>query len=44
MTFACLSGSIVINRIGLRMTLAIGTIGYVIYSAALYQNNRHGTE
>ncbi|OAG12354.1 uncharacterized protein CC84DRAFT_1159686 [Paraphaeosphaeria sporulosa] len=44
MTFACLSGSVVINHIGLRHTLALGTTGYVLYSAALYQNNRYGTE
>ncbi|KAF2680761.1 hypothetical protein K458DRAFT_344517 [Lentithecium fluviatile CBS 122367] len=43
MTFACLGGSIVINRIGLRYTLCLGTVGYVLYSAALYQNNRYGT-
>ncbi|KAF2034204.1 hypothetical protein EK21DRAFT_85645 [Setomelanomma holmii] len=44
MTFTCLSGSIVINHIGLRYTLALGTTGYTLYSAALYQNNRYGTE
>lgn len=43
MTFACLSGSVLINRIGFRYALALGTVGYSIYSAALYQNNRHGT-
>ncbi|OAL47410.1 MFS general substrate transporter [Pyrenochaeta sp. DS3sAY3a] len=44
MTFTCLSGSVVINRIGLRNTMALGTTGFVLYSAALYQNNRYGTE
>lgn len=44
MAFTCLSGSIVINRIGLRYALAIGTTGYALYSAALYQNNRYGTQ
>ncbi|KAF2791865.1 hypothetical protein K505DRAFT_247965 [Melanomma pulvis-pyrius CBS 109.77] len=44
MTFTCLSGSIVINRIGLKFTLAFGTTGYALYSAALYQNNRYGTQ
>ncbi|PVH95664.1 MFS general substrate transporter [Periconia macrospinosa] len=43
MTFTCLSGSVLINRIGLRYTIALGTTGYVLYSAALYQNNRYGT-
>ena len=40
----CLTGSILINRIGFRYALALGTVGYSIYSAALYQNNRHGTQ
>jgi MFS family permease len=44
MTISCLSGSIVANKIGLKNTLAVGTIGYVLYSAALYQNNRYGTK
>lgn len=44
MTFTCLGGSVLINKIGLRYSLALGTAGYSIYSAALYQNNRHGTE
>lgn len=43
MTFACLSGSVVASRIGLKYTLILGTTGYVLYSAALYQNNRYGT-
>ncbi|KAF5559222.1 hypothetical protein FMEXI_95 [Fusarium mexicanum] len=44
MTLTCLSGSIIANRIGLKYTLTLGTTGFVIYSAALYQNNRYGTE
>lgn len=44
MTFACLSGSVLINHIGLRYTLVFGTTGYALYCAALYQNNRYGTE
>lgn len=32
------------NRFGLRNSLVVGTVGYVIYSAALYTNNRYGTE
>lgn len=43
MTVTCLSSSLIINRIGLRWTLVIGTTGYALYSAALYQNNRYGT-
>ncbi|KAI1100460.1 MFS general substrate transporter [Jackrogersella minutella] len=44
MTFTCLSGSMMANRFGLRNSLVVGTTGYVIYSAALYTNNRYGTE
>ena len=44
MTFTCLSGSVVINHVGLRYTMALGTTGYALYSAALYQNNRYGTQ
>jgi MFS family permease len=43
MTITCLSSSLIINRIGLRYTLCLGTTGYALYSAALYQNNRYGT-
>lgn len=43
MTFACLTGSIVANRFGLKGALIFGTTGYVLYSAALYTNNRYGT-
>ncbi|KAI7784385.1 hypothetical protein LA080_010168 [Diaporthe eres] len=43
MTFACLTGSIVANRFGLKAALIFGTTGYVLYSAALYANNRYGT-
>lgn len=44
MTITCLCGSIVANRIGLKNTLILGTTGYVLYSAALYTNNRYGVE
>ncbi|KAI0109790.1 MFS general substrate transporter [Daldinia grandis] len=44
MTLTCLSGSMMANRFGLRTSLVVGTVGYVIYSAALYTNNRYGTE
>lgn len=43
MTITCLLSSVLVNRVGLRWTLMIGTVGYVLYSAALYQNNRYGT-
>ncbi|KPM38723.1 hypothetical protein AK830_g7843 [Neonectria ditissima] len=44
MTVTCLTGSLVANRFGLRNTLIFGTTGYVLYSAALYTNNRYGVE
>ncbi|KAF4123122.1 DUF895 domain membrane protein [Geosmithia morbida] len=44
MTATCLAGSLVSNRIGLKNTLMLGTTGYVLYSAALYTNNRYGTQ
>ena len=37
-------GSAVVQRVGLRQALAIGCVGYAPYSAALYCNNRFGTE
>jgi hypothetical protein len=40
MTITCFSGSVIINWIGLRYTLAFGTTGYVFYSAALYVTSR----
>ncbi|KAI1843256.1 hypothetical protein JX265_012171 [Neoarthrinium moseri] len=43
MTFTCLTGSLMVNRFGYRTALVFGTVGYVIYSAALYTNNRYGT-
>jgi hypothetical protein len=33
----------IINRFGYKWSLVFGTVGYVIYSAALYTNNRYGT-
>ncbi|KAI5862033.1 MFS general substrate transporter [Durotheca rogersii] len=44
MTFTCLTGSMMANRFGLRNSLVVGTVGFVIYSAALYTNNRYGNE
>lgn len=43
MTLTCLAGSTAANRFGLRASLVFGTTGYVLYSAALYANNRYGT-
>ncbi|KAI6461010.1 hypothetical protein MCOR17_006498 [Pyricularia oryzae] len=33
-----------VNWIGVKQTLILGTLGWSIYSGALYQNNRFGTE
>ncbi|KAH7394283.1 hypothetical protein BKA66DRAFT_438646 [Pyrenochaeta sp. MPI-SDFR-AT-0127] len=44
MIYISLSGSILINRIGIRYTLALGAKGYALYPAALYQNNRYGIQ
>ncbi|KXT06750.1 hypothetical protein AC579_10473 [Pseudocercospora musae] len=43
MGFLCLFGGPISNRIGLSWTLLLGAVGYPIYSAGLYCNNRYGT-
>lgn len=42
MGFLCLFGGPIANRIGLAWTLLLGAVGYPIYSAGLYTNNRYG--
>ncbi|KAJ5585951.1 hypothetical protein N7450_005738 [Penicillium hetheringtonii] len=44
MGFLCLFGGPIANRIGMNWTLVLGAVGYPIYSAALYTNNRYGNE
>lgn len=44
MVFGCLIFSALANKFGLKSILIIGTLGYAPYSAALYVNNRYGTE
>ncbi|KAF4126399.1 Ion channel regulatory protein UNC-93 [Geosmithia morbida] len=44
MVFGCSIFSMVANKIGINKVLIIGTLGYAPYSAALYVNNRYGTE
>ncbi|KAA8564084.1 hypothetical protein EYC84_012071 [Monilinia fructicola] len=39
----CLLGGPIANRIGLKYTLTLGAVGYPVYSAGLYANNRYGT-
>jgi MFS family permease len=42
MGFLCLFGGPISNRIGLGWTLFLGAVGYPVYSAGLYVNNRYG--
>ncbi|SPO06496.1 related to DUF895 domain membrane protein [Cephalotrichum gorgonifer] len=42
MGFLCLFGAPIANRIGLGWTLFLGAVGYPLYSAGLYTNNRFG--
>lgn len=42
MTVTCFAGPWLTNLIGFRMTLALGSLGYPLYSAGLYVNNRFG--
>ena len=44
MGILCLFGGPIANRIGLANTLLLGAVGYPIYSAGLYTNNRYGNE
>ncbi|KAH6900201.1 DUF895 domain membrane protein [Thelonectria olida] len=44
MVFGCLIFAVGANKFGIKKTLVIGTLGYAPYSAALYTNNRYGTE
>ncbi|PPJ52565.1 hypothetical protein CBER1_10856 [Cercospora berteroae] len=43
MGILCLFGGPIANRIGLNYTLLLGSIGFPVYSAGLYCNNRYGT-
>ncbi|CZT24255.1 related to DUF895 domain membrane protein [Ramularia collo-cygni] len=42
MGILCLFGGPIANTIGLKWTLFLGAIGYPVYSAGLYCNNRYG--
>ncbi|KIJ33532.1 hypothetical protein M422DRAFT_233675 [Sphaerobolus stellatus SS14] len=44
MGLGCISSALLVNAIGVRYTLILGTLGWAPYSASLYQNNRYGTE
>lgn len=40
----CILSPVFVNWIGVKKTLIAGTLGWSVYSAALYQNNRYGTQ
>lgn len=42
MTVTCFAGPWLTNIIGFRWTLAVGSLGYPLYAAGLYVNNRFG--
>jgi hypothetical protein len=44
MVFGCSIFSVLANSFGVKKVLILGTLGYAPYSAALYVNNRYGTE
>ena len=43
MTVTCFLGPFLTNLVGFKITLALGSIGYPLYAAGLYCNNRFGT-
>jgi sugar phosphate permease len=44
MGVGCILAPVLIGRFSVKKILIAGTIGWSIYTAALYQNNRYGTE
>ncbi|CAI7650917.1 unnamed protein product [Penicillium glandicola] len=42
MTLTCFAGPFITNAIGFRWTLTLGSLGYPLYAAGLYLNNRTG--
>lgn len=43
MGLLCICAPLLVNKIGVKWTLILGTLGWAPYSAALYRNNRYGT-
>ena len=43
MVVTCFFASSIVNRIGYRWSLVLGTVGYAPYAAGLYLNKLHGT-
>ncbi|KAI4628045.1 hypothetical protein J4E80_002181 [Alternaria sp. BMP 0032] len=44
MVVSCYFSSVIVHYVGIKGALIFGTIGYAPYAAALYTNNRFGTE
>ncbi|GAA5859234.1 hypothetical protein JCM8547_008928 [Rhodosporidiobolus lusitaniae] len=44
MGLGCILAPVLVNSLGVRLTLILGSLGWCVYTAALYQNNRYGTE
>ena len=44
MVLTCWLSSGIVHYIGVRGALMVGTLGYAVYAAGLYTNNRYGTE
>ncbi|POY74903.1 hypothetical protein BMF94_1879 [Rhodotorula taiwanensis] len=44
MGLGCVFAPVLINTFGVKNVLLAGTLGWTVYTAALYQNNRYGTE
>ncbi|GJN94059.1 hypothetical protein Rhopal_007123-T1 [Rhodotorula paludigena] len=44
MGLGCILAPVLVNKLGVKTTLIGGTVGWSVYTAALYQNNRYGTE
>ncbi|GAA5834419.1 hypothetical protein JCM11251_007983 [Rhodosporidiobolus azoricus] len=44
MGLGCIFAPIIVNKLGVKYTLILGTVGWSVYTASLYQNNRYGTE
>lgn len=40
----CILSPVFVNRVGVKRTLILGSTGWSVYSAAIYQNNRYGTQ
>ncbi|GAA5895603.1 hypothetical protein JCM8208_005278 [Rhodotorula glutinis] len=44
MGLGCILAPVLVNKLGVKRVLILGSLGWSIYTAALYQNNRYGTE